>query len=167
MNRPSSGSLVTTCPARLSGTAALALGLVFTALACLPSAIQAQDHEAIIEYRQSIMDAFRTHMGGVRAALANTVPMDHAGNHAVAFHEMALSLANVFPEGSTAPGSRALPAIWQNRDDFMNKVTAIQRATAELVDATEAGDAEVIGSALQAVQGTCRDCHTDYRGPAN
>ncbi|NNF12730.1 MAG: cytochrome c, partial [Gemmatimonadetes bacterium] len=143
---------------------AVALGL---ALLAAPSALQAQDHSAIIEYRQSIMNAFRTHMGGVGAAMANTVPMDHAGNHAVAFHEMALSLANVWPQGSTSTDSRALAGIWENRNDFMNKVTAIQAATSELVDATETGDAEAVGAALQAVQGTCRGCHTDYRGPAN
>ena len=138
-----------------------------TVLASAPAALQAQDHSDIIEYRQSIMNAFRTHMGGVGAALANTVPMDHAGNHAVAFHEMAQSLANVWPAGSTSPDSRALAAIWQNRDDFMNKVTAIQSATSDLVDATESGDGDAVGAALQAVQGTCRSCHTDYRGPAN
>ncbi|MBT8488690.1 MAG: cytochrome c [Gemmatimonadetes bacterium] len=143
---------------------AVALGL---ALLAAPSALQAQDHSAIIEYRQSIMNAFRTHMGGVGAAMANTVPMDHAGNHAVAFHEMALSLANVWPQGSTSTDSRALAGIWENRNDFMNKVTAIQAATSELVDATETGDAEAVGAALQAVQGTCRGCHTDYRGPTN
>lgn len=143
---------------------AAALGL---ALVAVPSTLEAQDHSAIIEYRQSIMNAFRTHMGGVGAAMANTVPMDHAGNHAVAFHEMAQSLANVWPQGSTSADSRALPAIWESRDDFMNKVTAIQSATSNLVDATETGDAEAVGAALQSVQGTCRGCHTDYRGPAN
>ena len=145
----------------------LLVGALGLALVAAPSALEAQDHSAVIEYRQSIMNAFRTHMGGVGAALANTVPMDHAGNHAVAFHEMALSLANVWPQGSTSPESRALAAIWQNRNDFMNKVTAIQSATSDLVDATETGDAEAVGAALQAVQGTCRGCHTDYRGPAN
>lgn len=153
--KPSSNSLI--------GRLALA-----AALATAPTAVEAQDdHSAVIEYRQSIMQSFRTHMGGVRAALANTVPMDHAANHAVAFHEMARSLANAFPEGSTSPDSRALPAIWQNRNDFMNKVSAIQSATSDLVDAAEAGDSEAVGAALEGVQGTCRACHTDYRGPAS
>lgn len=145
----------------------LAVAVLF-AVVLAPASAEAQDGAAaVIEYRQSIMQAFRTHMGGVRAATDGTVPMDHAGHHAIAFHEMALSLANVFPEGSTSADSRALPAIWQDRDGFMNAVSAIQGATADLVEATEAGDGTAVGSALTAVQGTCRGCHTDFRGPAN
>jgi cytochrome c556 len=144
--------------------AAAVLALVAAALAAVPVAAQ-DEAAAVIEYRQSIMQAFRTHMGGVRAATDGTVPMDHAGHHAVAFHEMALSLANAFPDGSTSADSRALPAIWQDRDGFMDRVSAIQGATADLVEATESGDAAAVGSALTQVQGTCRGCHTDFRGP--
>lgn len=152
-------------PSRGSGYVCLAL---VSALHVAPATVDAQeDATAIVEYRQSIMQSFRVHMGGVRAALANTVPMDHAGNHAVAFHEMALSLANAFPEGSASPDSRALPAIWETRDDFMNKVSAIQAATSDLVEAAESGDGEAADAALQAVQGTCRECHSTYRGPAS
>ena len=143
----------------------IALVAVAVASAAAPSAVQAQD--GVIEYRQSIMQSFRIHMGGVRAAVDGTVPMDHAGRHAVSFYEMALSLANVFPEGSTSADSRALPAIWQDRDGFIGAVTDIQTATANLVEATETGDAEAVSAALGGVQATCRACHTDFRGPAN
>ena len=98
--------------------------LVIVALAlaagAAPEIAQAQDDgSAVIEYRQSIMQSFRVHMGGVRAALRNTVPIDHARNHAVAFHAMAESLANAFPEGSMSSDSRALATIWEHRNDFM------------------------------------------------
>jgi cytochrome c556 len=152
-------------PPRRSVSVCLALA---SAVCLVPSTVEAQDDvSAVVEYRQSIMQSFRIHMGGVRAALANTVPMDHAGNHAAAFQAMAQSLANAFPEGSASPDSRALPAIWESRDDFMNKVSAIQGATADLVEATESGDSEAVGVALQAVRGACRECHSTYRGPAN
>lgn len=140
---------------------ALAIGSI------LPESVRAQDAAAVIEYRQSIMQSFRVHMGGVRAALTGTVPIGHAQNHALAFHQMALSLANAFPQGSTSPDSRALPAIWENRNDFMNKISAIQTATSNLVEAAESGDGDRIGSALQGVQQTCSGCHQTYRGPAN
>jgi len=80
---------------------------------------------------------------------------------------MAQALANAFPDDTAGPGSRALPAIWEDRDDFMDKVTAIQSASARLVTASRSGDAEAIGAAMQGVQGTCRGCHGTYRGPAN
>ena len=143
------------------------LTIAFGIAVAAPVAVQAQEAAPIVTYRISIMDAFRTHMGGVRAALGDTAPIGHAEHHAVAFERMAQSLANVFPAGTAGPGSRALPAIWTNRNDFMDKVTAIQTATARLVTASRTGDADQIGQALQAVQGTCSGCHQTYRGPAN
>ena len=141
--------------------AAITLGV---ALTCLnPSAATAQDPSPIAAYRQSIMQTFRTHLAGVRASLDGTAPAGHAAHHAQAFNHMAIALANAFPEGSAGPGSRALPAIWEDRMDFMNKVSAIQGAAADLVSAAAAGDAERIGSAVSAVQGTCASCHTPYR----
>ena len=113
------------------------------------------------------MNAFRTHMGGVSAALSDAAPIGHAEHHAIAFERMAQALANAFPEGSMGEDSRALPAIWDDRDDFLTKVTAIQTATARLVTASRTGDTEQIGTAMQAVRGTCGGCHNPYRGPAN
>jgi cytochrome c556 len=144
-----------------------ALALSLGAAAFSPVSTFAQDGPTVIEYRQSIMQSFRAHMGGIGAALGDAAPIGHAEHHAVAFERMARALANVFPQGSAGEGSRALPAIWEDRDDFMNKVTAIQTASARLVTASRSGDADQIGAAVQAVQQTCRGCHSTYRGPAN
>lgn len=154
MNRPTS---------KLVAGLALALGLTVTA----PAVVHAQDADAVTSYRKSIMQAFRTHMGGVRAAMSGTAPMGHAEHHAVSFEKMAQALSNSFPANTMGEGTRALPAIWENRDDFMNKVSAIQSATARLVTVSRTGDADAIGEAMQAVQGTCQSCHQAYRGPAN
>ncbi len=142
-----------------------ALALALTAAIVAPSGARAQNAPTVVEYRQGLMQAFRTHMGGVGAALTDAAPVGHAEHHAVAFDRMAQALANVFPEGST--GGRALPAIWSDRDDFMDKVTDIQTATARLVTASRTGDAEQIGTAMQGVRQTCSGCHGTYRGPAN
>jgi len=132
-----------------------------------PVTVGAQEASPVVEYRKSLMQSFRTHMGGVRSALGEAAPVGHAEHHAVSFERMAQALANVFPEGSAGPGSRALAVIWEDRDDFMNKVTDIQTATARLVTASRTGDTEAIGDALRGVQGTCSGCHQTYRGPAN
>ncbi|MGB1658254.1 MAG: cytochrome c [Longimicrobiales bacterium] len=42
----------------------------------------------------------------------------------------------------------------------------MQTATAGLVEAAEAGNAEAVGAAMQAVRGTCAGCHQTFRGPA-
>ena len=145
--------------------AALFIAPGFAAVAA--TAATAQDASPVVEYRQGLMDAFRTHMGGVTAATTGTAPIGHAEYHAVAFERMTQALANAFPEGSGGAGSRALPAIWENRGDFTDRVTAIQMAAARLVTASRTGDAEQIGSAAQAVRATCGACHNPYRAPAN
>jgi cytochrome c556 len=145
--------------------AALLIASGFAALA--PTVTQAQDTPPVVEYRNGLMNAFRSHLAGITAATSATVPIGHAEYHAVAFERMTQALANAFPEGSGGPGSRALPAIWENRSDFMDKVTAIQMAAARVVTASRTGDAEQIGSAVQAVRATCGACHNPYRGPAN
>lgn len=142
----------------------LALAASSLALPALASAQQEASPEAA--YRQSLMQAFRLHTGAIRAALGGSAPAGHAAHHAVAFERMATALANAFPEGSAGPGSRALPAIWENRMDFMNKISEVQSASAQLARAAESGDTEAINAALQAVQGTCGSCHNTYRGPA-
>ena len=135
--------------------------------AVLAPGAQAQEASPAAQYRQGLMGALRTHMGGVNAAMTGTAPIGHAEYHAVAFERMTQALANAFPEGSGGPGSRALPAIWENRADFMDKVTDIQMAAARLVTASRTGDSEQIGAASQAVRATCGGCHDTYRAPAN
>ena len=128
-----------------------------------PSDLEAQ--RKVVEYRQSLTQAFRMHMGGVGAAMGDAAPMGHAVHHARAFNGMALALANAFPAGSE--GGRSVAAIWSGRDGFMDRVTAIQTATADLVEAAESGNAEAISAAIQAVRGTCGACHQTYRSPAS
>ena len=84
------------------------------------------------------------------------------------FQEASLVFGDQFPAGSEAlETSEAAPAIWEDRDGFMNAVTAIQTASARLVTASRTGDAEQIGAAMQGVRQTCGGCHGDFRGPAN
>lgn len=151
---------------RLSHRLLAGLALVTTVAVATPTTVSAQDASPEAAYRQSIMQGFRLHMGAIRAVLSGAAPAGHVEHHAVAFQALATTLANAFPEGSHGPGSRALPAIWENRTDFMNKVSAIQSATADLVSAARSGDGDRVSAAMSAVQGTCGSCHQPYRGPA-
>lgn len=148
---------------RSSRTLRTGLALAAIVAVASPFEVVAQEASPVAAYRQSLMQAFRTHMGGVRAALGDAAPAGHAELHAVAFENMAQALANAFPNGSDGPGSRALPAIWENRADFMDKVSAIQSASAALVTASRSGDSDAIQTAVQGVQGTCGSCHQPYR----
>lgn len=69
----------------------------------------------------------------------------------------------LFPEGSIVGESKALPAIWENWDAFAAIVdTGIAAAESGLA-AAEAGDAAAYAAALQAIGGTCGQCHQQFR----
>jgi cytochrome c556 len=59
-------------------------------------------------------------------------------------------------------GSAALPAIWENMDDFNAKQTALQEAAAAMQSAAGTDLASLQG-AMQGVGQACGGCHEDYR----
>jgi cytochrome c556 len=75
------------------------------------------------------------------------------------------SIAGLFPEGSAAPNSRALPAIWQNKTDFIAKANAFGDAAARLKQLGDAGETAGYAAQAQIVQGACAACHKLYRAP--
>ena len=71
----------------------------------------------------------------------------------------------LFPEGSSSEdldNTRALPAIWENTDDFGEKWSALGEAASGLQEV--AGDGrEALGPALGPVGDACKSCHDEYR----
>ena len=81
--------------------------------------------------------------------------------------DITVMLQRVWPEGSGGDGTRALPAVWENQDDFRPKLEGLRAASARLREHAEADDMEGAGEALREVGRTRRDCHTTYRARAN
>ncbi|TCS63225.1 c-type cytochrome [Primorskyibacter sedentarius] len=61
-------------------------------------------------------------------------------------------------------GTRALPEIWEDNDDFMTKWTAFADATVAMQAAAGTGK-DAIGPAMGALGGTCKGCHEKYQEP--
>lgn len=69
-------------------------------------------------------------------------------------------------EQGAVPGSRAKPEIWSDAAGFEKNAMALETAAAAMV--TAAGtDLDALRGAMQALGGTCGDCHKAYRGPRN
>ncbi|WP_424942469.1 c-type cytochrome [Aliiroseovarius crassostreae] len=66
----------------------------------------------------------------------------------------------LFEANETDPKSEALPAIWENWDDFVKK-------SEDMVMAAKANatlpDQGTLGASLGKVGGTCKACHDEYR----
>lgn len=68
-----------------------------------------------------------------------------------------------FPEGSLVGDTKALPAIWENWEEF-TAIDEAGRAAAEAgLAAAEAGDAAAYGEAVKALGATCGQCHQQFR----
>ncbi len=126
--------------------------------------------EAAIRARKAQFQLYAFHAGVVGGMVQGNRPYDAAAAKAAADNLVALSgLSRMFqwPEGSandTVEGTRALPAIWANFDDFTAKHEALHAATVAL--AAVAGDGlDALRGAMGAVGGACSACHQAYRAP--
>src|SRR3954470_11379800 len=75
------------------------------------------------------------------------------------------SVSGLFPAGSAGPDSHALPAIWQNKADFIAKANAFGDSAAQLKQLADAGDAAGFAAQVAVVQRGCGACHSLYRQP--
>ncbi len=115
-----------------------------------------------VEYRQEVMSAIGGTMGAIGKILKEEVdrPNDLA-TLAAALAELASTAQSVFPEGSE--GGDALPKIWEESEDFAERLTALKEATSNFREVAKSDDMAEIGAAIGAVGRTCRGCHHNYR----
>ncbi|MBR3369874.1 MAG: cytochrome c [Rhodobacteraceae bacterium] len=145
----------------------LGASLFFTALS-LPAL--AQDHPEIGQRQGQfnlIVHNFAV-LGGMaqgRVDYDATLAQTAADN---LFHITRHDQSRLWPEGTDAQSvdsTRALPAIWENLDDFVSKFADLQMA-AENVQ-TVAGDGlDALRPAVGALGGACQACHQTYRAEA-
>lgn len=116
--------------------------------------------EGQVEYRQHVMAAVGGHMQAAADILKQKVThADHLALHADGLADMAGIAHTLFPEGSQ--GGDALEDIWENPDDFADKVSAFETAASDFQAAVAADDG--IMQAFQQVGQACKSCHDDYR----
>lgn len=147
----------------LAAALALAAGLVFAQEALTPEAA----HEA----REEIMKGQGQQLGILGGMAQGEAAYDAATAQAAA--DALLGLVNeavddaLWPEGSAVgevEGSRALPAIWENPEDFDAKQAAlVEGATA--MQAAAGTDLAALQAAMGGVGAACGACHELYRAP--
>ena len=120
-----------------------------------------------IEARQAQLKkmgkAFKTISDELKAGSPDLAQIQAA---AAAVPKESATMIDWFPEG-TGPESgiktEALPIIWESKEDFNDKVAALQEAAALLDSAAQTGDVAAIGAAFKTTGGTCKTCHDKYR----
>jgi len=120
-----------------------------------------------IEARQGqlkkVGKAFKTISDNLKSDAPDVAAMQAAAASIPAATE---GMADWFPDG-TGPDSGvetdALAIIWEEKEDFLTKVSDMQTAAANLSTIAEGGDVAAIGEAFKATGGTCKSCHDKYR----
>ena len=134
---------------------------------CLLSLVLAHsafaDGEVEAQYRQSVMKSVGGHMSAMGGILKNRVHMDDLVLHARGLAALADIAPEVFPAGSGTQKSKALPAVWENPDAFAEAMSRFQLAAEDMATAAANEDMAQIGPAIQALGGSCKGCHDDFK----
>lgn len=135
---------------------------VFLAALVMSFAWATTADDEVADYRQKVMGAIGDTMGAVGKILKQEVNRpDDIENFSVVLDELAQTVDGLFTEGSE--GGDALPAIWENPEDFAEKIDAFKQATAAFREAAASGDMAQAAPAVGNVGRSCKGCHDDYR----
>ncbi len=122
------------------------------------------DEKDAIKYRQAVMKAVGGHMGGAVAIIKGQVPYkDDLVAHTTGLHDMAHIVPNAFKQKTEGGKTRAKPEIWEDAQDFKQKIKDLLTATADFLAAAKAGGPEAAGAKLGAVGDACKACHKKFR----
>ena len=75
--------------------------------------------------------------------------------------DWAEKMPEFFP--ASAPSRGALPAIWENFDDFKKIAMDNHKAALALKDAALSKDGDAVMGAVQSLGATCKSCHSSYQ----
>ena len=136
------------------------ISLTLLAAAAAAPCLTVAASEGDAEYREHVMEAVGGHMQSMVDILKQKVP--HTGHlmlHANAIADLSEIALTLFPAGSE--GGDALPAIWEQPDDFKDKLEAFGTASKGLRQALDTGGE--VGPAFQSLGQACKNCHDNYR----
>ena len=153
---------------RISIIAATALSLALaTSISAEEGPTPEQQAATATENRQAVFKLLGVNIGPI-VGMARGAPFDAAVAERNATRMAAL--APMIPELFAAMDTRsfdvdteALPAIWENPDDFAAKAAALQEAATAFAATAAGGDQAATLGGLRNLGGTCGNCHDSYR----
>ncbi len=148
------------------------IALITTFASCAFSGVAIADEQADpnVAARHAYMSLLAYNLGVVGGMAQNRMPYDAemAATAAVNLNALAMvDTSRMWAEGTdnfSMDGNAALPAIWENPDDFAARFTSLQTAT-ETMAAVAGTDLASLQGALGALGGSCGGCHRAYRQP--
>lgn len=145
-------------------------GIAIAAVSASIAAGAAYANDAAVKARQGQFALYAFNLGPLAGMAQGQVPYDATVAQAAAdnlVHLTSLDQSRHWPEGTDSmsiDGTRALPAIWDDLDDFAAKFEALQTA-ALAMQAAAGTDLAALQAALGPLGGACQACHQANRAP--
>ena len=115
------------------------------------------------KYREAVMDVLKGHIAAISMVAFNQVEdTGYQQMHADGLAAATAELGKIFPPDS-GHDSHALPAIWEQPDEFAAAVTEAEAATAGLREAIAGGDRRAVAQAFKRTGDACKGCHESFR----
>jgi cytochrome c556 len=136
-------------------------GMLATFVALVAPAVGA--NQGVIDYRQSVYDAIGGHMTAMADIIKQKVDRtDDLAIHAEAMGRLAELPRDLFPPDSRDGKTDALPAIWENPEEFEQRVDDFEQAAGRVAETVD-GDYATFVDAFKSLGQTCKACHDDFR----
>lgn len=127
------------------------------------SSVYAEEKD-YIKYRQAVMKMNGGQISAAFAILEGKVPYEEdLVAFAMGLDQTAKILPNAFKAKTSGGKTRAKPGVWENPEDFAQKISDFQKATAEFLSAARSGGVEAARAKAGAVGDACTACHKKYR----
>lgn len=131
---------------------------------------QASSQDDTIKQRQQAMKDIGAQMKVIKDFLGGSGSADDVAAAAAKINALAKSTEGLFPEGTSSGASGvsvktgALPAIWEQPDDFANAWTVLETESAKLEEVAATDDPSAIGAQFGAMgKNACGGCHKTFK----
>ncbi|RUO55324.1 c-type cytochrome [Pseudidiomarina homiensis] len=125
------------------------------------------DADKAVEYRQKALSVMQNNFAYMGDMLKGDMPFDAAifAERAETFAALAAVPWVGFSQEGAMPGNNtdALPAIWDNWEDFQERTQQLQVDANSLAAVAASGDQDKMRSAFMTAAKNCKGCHDQYK----
>lgn len=140
--------------------------VVFVALVVPLASALAQSDEAVIEYRQKVMQSIGANMGATGEILKEKLPYQaHIAHHAYQIQSASELITGAFKKQVAEGKTDAKTDIWKDWDKFAAAAKDLQEESGKLAMVAQSGDMAAIAAQVKAVGKACGGCHKPFRKP--
>jgi len=137
---------------------------VLSAAVLMPTVQADEDEHPSAMYREAYFHMLGLHFQPIRMMVQGQIPWD-AERAAVLGRDLGavsgMDILSHFSEASKTEGTK--DEIWEDMDDFKEKMKAMQAEAMTMAEVTQSGDRGAVGEQLGALGKSCKSCHDVYR----